>query len=194
MEVLISMLNRLDLEAHLIARVLEVPEREVHVYLDREMDALHEMETAYIEHEWPKVLKQVEGMIENVPLAERREMRRAYLQEKIQEIKPRYLESQDVNLRKELSGLLFELKVYFDEIDSLSKETIAKARAYPIASLIKHRQFMALCPFHNEKSPSMNIRNNFYFCHGCGAQGDVIDFVMKRDNLSFRQAVMRLQV
>ena len=51
-----------------------------------------------------------------------------------------------------------------------------------------------LCPFHDEKSPSFNVTpaRGFYKCFGCGEGGDVIDFVMKIDALSFTEAVERL--
>lgn len=53
---------------------------------------------------------------------------------------------------------------------------------------------MALCPFHDEKTPSMNIFNNdkFFKCHGCGEFGDVIDFVMKYKNIDKIGAVLYL--
>lgn len=51
-----------------------------------------------------------------------------------------------------------------------------------------------LCPFHDEKTPSFTVAQgrNVYFCHGCGAGGDVITFVQKMDHLSFVEAVERL--
>ncbi|MGQ0625719.1 MAG: DNA primase [Sporichthyaceae bacterium] len=51
-----------------------------------------------------------------------------------------------------------------------------------------------LCPFHEEKSPSFNVNpaKGFYHCFGCGEGGDVIDFVMKTDHLSFAEAIERL--
>lgn len=59
----------------------------------------------------------------------------------------------------------------------------------------KHgREFHALCPFHNEKSPSFTINDdkNFYHCFGCGAHGDSIGFVMKYEHLPYPEAVERL--
>lgn len=55
------------------------------------------------------------------------------------------------------------------------------------------RNGMARCPFHGEdKHPSMNVRNNFYFCHTCGAHGDVIGFVSQYFGLRPSAAVMKL--
>lgn len=54
--------------------------------------------------------------------------------------------------------------------------------------------FIGLCPFHNEKSPSFNVSpsRNTYHCFGCGAGGTAIRFVMEHDGLSFVEAVKRL--
>jgi DNA primase len=51
-----------------------------------------------------------------------------------------------------------------------------------------------LCPFHDEKSPSFHVTpsRGFYHCFGCGKGGDVIDFLMEIDGLSFTEAVERL--
>src|SRR5947208_2134241 len=51
-----------------------------------------------------------------------------------------------------------------------------------------------LCPFHDEKTPSFTVSSsrNLYFCHGCGAGGDAIRFVMETDHLTFVEAVERL--
>ncbi|RHW24517.1 DNA primase [Nocardioides immobilis] len=50
-----------------------------------------------------------------------------------------------------------------------------------------------LCPFHDEKSPSFNVRpGKGFHCFGCGEGGDVIAFVMKVDGLTFVESVERL--
>jgi len=52
----------------------------------------------------------------------------------------------------------------------------------------------ALCPFHNEKTPSFKInnKNNTFKCFGCDSGGSVIDFVMKYFNLSAIEAARKL--
>ena len=48
-----------------------------------------------------------------------------------------------------------------------------------------------LCPFHDEKSPSFNVRpdQGFYHCFGCGEGGDVYKFLQKMENITFYEAV-----
>jgi DNA primase len=54
--------------------------------------------------------------------------------------------------------------------------------------------FFACCPFHNEKSPSFSVSQTkqFYYCFGCGAHGNAIDFIMQFDRLSFPEAIEAL--
>ena len=51
-----------------------------------------------------------------------------------------------------------------------------------------------LCPFHDEKTPSFNVRptHGTFHCFGCGEGGDVIAFLMKIEDLGFVEAVERL--
>lgn len=53
---------------------------------------------------------------------------------------------------------------------------------------------VGLCPFHNEKSPSFTVfpATRSFYCFGCGAGGDVISFVMRAENLDYREAVEHL--
>ncbi|MGI6494582.1 MAG: DNA primase [Kiritimatiellia bacterium] len=54
--------------------------------------------------------------------------------------------------------------------------------------------YKACCPFHNEKTPSFHVnpaRQTFH-CFGCGAHGNLFDFVMRSDGLPFPEAVRRL--
>lgn len=56
------------------------------------------------------------------------------------------------------------------------------------------RSWLGLCPFHGEKTPSFNVsrEKGTYYCFGCKKGGDVIDFVMETERLSFAEAVERL--
>lgn len=57
------------------------------------------------------------------------------------------------------------------------------------------RHLAALCPFHEEKTPSFVVfpKTQSYHCFGCGAHGDVIDFLMRLDGLGFRDALDALR-
>ena len=54
--------------------------------------------------------------------------------------------------------------------------------------------FMGLCPFHGEKSPSFSVSptKQFYYCFGCGAKGNAIGFLMEHAGMSFIEAVKDL--
>src|SRR5271165_6610897 len=53
------------------------------------------------------------------------------------------------------------------------------------------QNFIGLCPFHQEKTPSMSVHasRQFFHCFGCGASGDVFNFVQKIENITFPEAV-----
>ena len=51
---------------------------------------------------------------------------------------------------------------------------------------------MALCPFHNDRHPSLYVADNHYYCFACGEHGDVIDFVSKLFHLSLYDAAQKL--
>ena len=54
------------------------------------------------------------------------------------------------------------------------------------------RNGMACCPFHNDRHPSLKLNEEYFFCFGCGAKGDVIDFVARLFNLSSFEAAQKL--
>lgn len=55
------------------------------------------------------------------------------------------------------------------------------------------REFIGLCPFHKEKSPSFSVNDEkgFFHCFGCGAHGDAIGFLKDSEGLSYPEAVER---
>src|SRR5678815_4167523 len=54
--------------------------------------------------------------------------------------------------------------------------------------------FVALCPFHREKTPSFNVnpQKQIFHCFGCHKGGDVFTFVREYENLDFTESVRRL--
>ena len=53
------------------------------------------------------------------------------------------------------------------------------------------RNYLGLCPFHGEKTPSFNVVEDkqFYHCFGCGRSGDVFKFIEEMQGLSFAESV-----
>ena len=76
-------------------------------------------------------------------------------------------------------------------------------RRNPIADVVERhgvrlrgegRRLVARCPFHEDRSPSFSVylETQSFHCFGCGASGDVIDFIRRAEGLGFREAVARL--
>ncbi len=81
--------------------------------------------------------------------------------------------------------VLETLKDRLDIVDLVSERVPLKKRG---------RNFVGLCPFHAEKTPSftVNPEKQMFYCFGCGAGGDAITFWMKIENLDFTDAVKDL--
>ncbi|GJD08023.1 DNA primase [Galdieria sulphuraria] len=68
-----------------------------------------------------------------------------------------------------------------------------------VSSVVKLKpsgnNFVGSCPFHNDENPSFSINNEkkLFHCFACGAAGDIISFVMRLENLTFTDAVKKLQ-
>lgn len=75
----------------------------------------------------------------------------------------------------------------------LTEEDIVTAKAYPFEALLGGKMKVA-CPFHEERTASFSVfrKQNYGKCFGCNWYGDTIDFVMKNEELSFPDAVRRL--
>jgi len=78
---------------------------------------------------------------------------------------------------------------------SISQSDIEGAKNFPITNFVEiNKGGFTNCPFHNEKAPSLKIYplTNSFYCFGCQAGGDVIDFVMKLYQLDFISAVKKI--
>jgi DNA primase catalytic core len=89
------------------------------------------------------------------------------------------------------------MKIAKEEIERIKQAHDLRTviESYGVTLKKKGSNYVGLCPFHKEKAPSftVNPKTNLYHCFGCNAGGDVIGFICKKDNISFREAVEKLQ-
>ena len=75
-----------------------------------------------------------------------------------------------------------DIKSNNDIVDIISQYVILKRSG---------RNFLGLCPFHKEKTPSFSVSadKQIFHCFGCGIGGDVISFICKIDNVNYKEAI-----
>lgn len=71
------------------------------------------------------------------------------------------------------------------------KQSVSTRQAAEMYGLKVKRNGMVLCPFHNDKNPSMKVDKRFH-CFACQADGDVIDFVSKLFGIGLKEAANKL--
>ena len=78
-----------------------------------------------------------------------------------------------------------EIRSRIDIVDLVSRYVLLKRAG---------RNHKGLCPFHDEKTPSFNVSpdRQIYHCFGCQAGGDVVEFLMRHESLTFPEAVRTL--
>ena len=72
------------------------------------------------------------------------------------------------------------------------KAAISVKQAAEHYGLKINRNGMACCPFHHDRHPSLKLNDDYFFCFGCGAKGDVIDFVARLFNLTSYESAQKL--
>lgn len=72
------------------------------------------------------------------------------------------------------------------------KAAVTVRQAVEHYGLEVNRGNMVCCPFHNDRRPSMKLNEDYCYCFGCGAHGDVIDLVTRLFNLSSYDAAKKL--
>ena len=71
------------------------------------------------------------------------------------------------------------------------KQSVTTRQAAEHYGIRVGRNGMCICPFHEDKNPSMKVDRRFH-CFGCQADGDVIDFVSRLENVSPKEAALML--
>lgn len=74
------------------------------------------------------------------------------------------------------------------------KETVTVGQAAEYYGMKIGRNNMICCPFHNDHHPSMKLNTTYYYCFGCGATGDVVQFVADLFGLSNYEAAKKIAV
>ena len=77
-------------------------------------------------------------------------------------------------------------------IFEIVKENINLREAAELYGIDVNRYGKALCPFHNDRHPSLYVADDHYYCFACGEHGDVIDFVGRLFQLSPYDAARKL--
>ena len=72
------------------------------------------------------------------------------------------------------------------------KQSVSVREAAEQYGIEVKRGGMACCPFHDDKNPSMKLNEEYFYCFGCGATGDVIDLTARLYNLSPKEAAEKL--
>ncbi len=89
------------------------------------------------------------------------------------------------------------MQISKEKIESVkrSHDLVTVVESHGIKLTKKGSNYVGLCPFHKEKTPSftVNPKTNLYHCFGCNAGGDVIGFVTKKEGIGFREAIERLR-
>lgn len=126
--------------------------------------------------------------------------------------RPGYVEDIETDIADMLAEYEKELKTYYYHLSHLKKlemkkkgvevkdsgtgitdEDVEMARRVKISNFIKVRHDRkAVCLFHSEKTPSMHVYPDHFYCFSCNQKGDVIDIVQKQQGLDFRNAVLFL--
>ena len=72
------------------------------------------------------------------------------------------------------------------------KAAVTLRQAAETYGLTVSRNGMTCCPFHEDRHPSLKLNEDYFFCFGCGASGDVIDFTARLFGLSPKDATEKL--
>ena len=79
-----------------------------------------------------------------------------------------------------------------ESVFEVVKQSVTVREAAELYGIEVSRGGMACCPFHDDRHPSLKLNEDYFYCFGCGATGDVIDFTARLYNLSPKEAAEKL--
>ena len=79
-----------------------------------------------------------------------------------------------------------------ESVFEVVKQSVAVREAAEMYGIAVGRGGMACCPFHDDRHPSLKLNEDYFYCFGCGATGDVIDFTARLYNLTAKEAAEKL--
>ena len=79
-----------------------------------------------------------------------------------------------------------------ESVFEVVKQSVTAREAAELYGIAVGRGGMACCPFHDDRHPSLKLNEDYFYCFGCGATGDVIDFVVRLFGLSSYEAAKKL--
>ncbi|AMO20673.1 CHC2 zinc finger domain-containing protein [Flavobacterium columnare] len=71
------------------------------------------------------------------------------------------------------------------------KQTLTLPQLLHHYNLVPNKNKLIKCPFHEDKKASLQINEDFYYCHGCGKKGDIIDWVQEFDKCDKKTAIAK---
>ena len=79
-----------------------------------------------------------------------------------------------------------------ESVFEVVKQSVTAREAAELYGIAVGRGGMACCPFHDDRHPSLKLNEDYFYCFGCGATGDVIDFTARLYNLTAKEAAEKL--
>ena len=177
------------------------------VSMEREYEKFYEQ----TEREWKSSLQSRddrERMFPEVTEAQAFEWRQRWYLQQYEDTARRFFEAEKEGYEQDIlkrykarmnhAKEVYEIFTYrpYDN-KTIPDHEIQKARERSIGDFIQlDRRGFAPCPFHNEKTPSFHVHQkwNRFYCFGCGAKGDSIEFIRKLNGLGFQESVKYLQL
>jgi len=79
-----------------------------------------------------------------------------------------------------------------ESVFEVVKQSVTAREAAELYGIAVGRGGMTCCPFHDDRNPSLKLNEDYFYCFGCGATGDVIDFTARLYDLSPKEAAEKL--